>query len=1481
MGIRPQNPLRLFALLCAAAPACAQTLPAPTGFAATPQNGRVGLGWNPQPSATAYQVSRRLLGATPTPIATLTAPATPAFTDNQVTNGRTYEYSLLGLNGSGPGAASAVTVTPFSPPAAVDPLTVGNQVSNALSLSWQVPLSTYPVTLYQIFRYAVPVATVVSTPSPVPAALVLTASPTPYAQVASASFTDTAVGAPGASYFFYLALAQDSANPPNLSPAPAFSSAPALSKIQPPVAPQLSAFPGVTATPVVGASGYGVRLVWGGAAASEGVTGYQVWRDNHPVTILPVATVTPTFVFDDKAAPFSSSAGLPLDYAVEAMSAPGTALSNTVPVTFFGPKQSGAPKVTPDATQGAVTVTWPLGSGGSYGLAGYRIYKSLQGPPSTPLPTATGTLTPAPTVTPTPTPFATVALTPSASPTLAVLDGSVPNANGYSYWVEPYDQTSHAGNFAVPTPPVLALAPTPVLSVSAAGPTGNNQMTISWSGASAGFYGPIQGYVLYRLPALGFQTQTPTPVATVGADQSSVTDFIPNATPGTAYLYFVGAQDGQGNISPLSAVSDQVTAQAAQSAPSAPKLSPVSGDGVSLVYGWLGNPQADGVTQYTVYGPDWPTLTITPTPLATALATPSAYSFARPASPWQASLYYVLAKNAQGFSRPGTLAGISLPAYQVTAAMTPGSRQMRVVWNVTPTITPTPGFAAVDAYALYRSLTPGAGFTPIATVPAGTDGFTDAGLNPAAFYYYRITARADSGGQVLAESPLYPVMTPGPEGAGATWPNAVAGLSASGGVSATTLSWFPNAAAEQVDFYAILKNGDPTPVATFAGTPVPLATATLALQWQATETPGTASVYQVQAWNAQGPSDGGASVTVLSAANLTPTVGLTPPPGFSPTPGATPAVPQLVWISGLSYPGDVDGYQIYRSTDPGFAFEDLVASVSSPLSFVSDAPTTTQGFVNYYRVVPSHLGLSANPAVVGDSSLALWPNPPLPLLSAGTAAVSLAWPTPVGNVPVTGYQVFRSTDAGMTPTPMGGPFVSATQSLVDAQVTPLAAYFYSIRSFNGSGEGTASTPQGVIAVQAPALRVTPLAGRNQLVWAEFSPTVTPSPGVVTGFAIYRAIPTPGATPTYVPLSQVTGAGATTYLDTSVSDSINYLYQVAAVGSINSGQVFSPASNAVSQQVAPVPLVLTPIPGDQLVQLRWDYQGAPVTSVSYTLLRKLGTDSDPFQVVRAGITGVNYTDTGLLDKTFYVYEMETVDASSGATTLSAPVTALPAAPPVIDNLSVAVSQTGQGNYLIWNPANAGAGAFQPASMYPLGGYRVNISTDGGATYPNAVTLGTQPQAVTALSPKLSYLHALNLVGGVAHTYLIQAFDAPPDAPAESAHLSSYDLVTAFPVGASTALDLNAIRPNDGAPVVHIRVSVTRAGRVTLKVYNLAGTFIKELFDQNLTPGVYGAGDYPALQWDGRNMNGSLVASGVYLITTDMPGHQEIDKVALIK
>ena len=567
----------------------------------------------------------------------------------------------------------------------------------------------------------------------------------------------------------------------------------------------------------------------------------------------------------------------------------------------------------------------------------------------------------------------------------------------------------------------------------------------------------------------------------------------------------------RGNVSDLPLVSNQVAAASTTFAPSIPRLLPLTGDGVSLTYGWFFNPLADAVTQYQVYGSAFGTVlsgTPTPAPVTEIAAGPATatYSFTQPDPFWRTSFYYLLAVNSQSqsLSAPATLSGINLPAYQVSANVAPGNHAIQVSWNITPSIGPTPG-VGVDTYGIYRSVASGVSFALVATVPILTPVFTDNTASAATTYYYRITAQShNASNQLVAESPLYPSFpnpTPAPEAGSATWPNAPQGFSAIGGVNTATLSWLPNAASEGVTNYALLSGGTPIGV-TFIASPV--VSPTPVIQLTVTQPSGSVSVYQVEALNAQGPSDVSQSVSVLTGTGVAPVVGLTPPAGFVPSPSVTPAYPQVVWISNLPYTGSVSGYTIYSSTEPGVVTPTLVAQVSAPTSFISDSGA--QGFVTSYQAVPNGLGLSADLNSAPAASVSMWPNPPVPLLaSAGTSAVTLAWAAPAGNVTPTSYQIFRSTNPGFTPTPLGAPFSASVTSVADTQVSSNAAYYYSMTASNASGTGSFSPAQGFLAISPPALQVTPQAVRNQLVWAQFSPVVTPTPGAVTGFVVYRAI----------------------------------------------------------------------------------------------------------------------------------------------------------------------------------------------------------------------------------------------------------------------------------------------------------------------------------------------------------------------------------------
>lgn len=1505
----------------------------PSGLSvATPYDGEVNLIWTPAanatPVVTAYFISRQLLdltdtptptptgtlSPTPTPMAIATVlPGTPGYQDFQVTNGENYLYQVWGQDQGGMGSSSSVTASPFLAPLAIQPVTVQNIHSNALDLSWGIPNSSYPIAYYRVYLYeyltATPTPTGTRSPTstpgsltptptfpqaPVPASVVL--SVTPEATVFSNGYTDSTSNSSGAAAFYYVVMAVD--NQGHLSGQPTYASSPALPhNMAPPAPPVLSALASLSVTPTILPSGYGARLIWTGSLASEGVTAYQVLQNSTPIATIIYPGPTPTMTYDDTTLPEGNGSS-PVTYNVAAMNAYGTSTSASANVAIVAANESTNIQVVPYATANAVSLSWNPAQPGTYGLSGYRLYRGLSGIPiANPSPIPSGS----PAATQTPTPFATVVITPSATLTLTAVDAPIPNH--MNYWVEPVDLTGHGGTVAGAATPALNLAPTPPSNVGVANPVGNNQIAVSWTAGSAGFFGTTQDYVIYRVV---LTNPTPQVVATVPATQLSYTDSV-SGSAGTGVGYQIGLTDSMGNISDIASFGNSVNL-IGLTAPAVPTVLPLAGSPSSIQFSWLNNPLADSVTSYSVFGPNLPIVTPVATPIATFLATQGptpTLVFAPPSTTWAASYYYLKAQNSQGISGAATLSGIAVPAYTVTAVIPPGTRQSQVSWNMAPVApvsgTLTPG---VDSYGIYRSLSTSANLTPVAIVPLGTNNYAD--TLPAATagvtYYYHVTARAGGAVSQLAESPQ--VSNPDTYGSVLAWPNPPGGLSPLQAVNQTTLYWAGNNPQEGVTSYSVFWNGSPTPIATVLANLSPTPT----YFYTNPESAGNQSSYNVVAYNAAGPSDSSQAVSVLVPPVLVPTISLSPPPTatFVPIATLTPGV----WISGLAYSNAVSGYTIYRQSAPtpaisntpaiGPTYFPMVSLVEGTSTPVYEDSNPIPGYVNNYQVVANNgSSLSAAPTISAQLAVTLWPAAPNPTPMPNATAVTISWAPPIGNVPVSFYDIYRSLYPTTTPVLIATTTPTAV-SYVDSGVTTGNAYLYWMDAQNGAGGVSLfSAPATTLPIAAPTLYLTPLPERNQLYWVPISvPTTSP----VTGYAVFRAAVTPGATPSFIQVgSIVEPLSNTTVVDSSnVNDGVSYIYQIALATSNN---ILGQFSNQASVTVFPQPVTnLLAVSGDGLVQLRWNYQG--VAANSFFITRALGTAGSAAQTIKTNFQGVNYIDTGVVDKNFYIYNVYTVDALGLTSTVSAAVTALPAAGPALPLVPVpgsggAVSvapvtvtqnasnaQTLIGNTLSWGGADQ-QGAFNPQTMYPLGGYEIYSSTDGGSVYQAVATL-----PVTLIngfpSPVVGYFDQEALIGGSTYTYLIQAFDAPPNLPVPYAqavteglvHTASYQPVSAFPISPNTALDRNAIRPKSGVAneaVVNIRFVVTSPGNVDIKVYTLDGTYVKELVNQYYPqPGIYWT------KWDATNRLGSLVASGVYLITTESPGgHQEFEKVAVIK
>ena len=80
----------------------------------------------------------------------------------------------------------------------------------------------------------------------------------------------------------------------------------------------------------------------------------------------------------------------------------------------------------------------------------------------------------------------------------------------------------------------------------------------------------------------------------------------------------------------------------------------------------------------------------------------------------------------------------------------------------------------------------------------------------------------------------------------------------------------------------------------------------------------------------------------------------------------------------------------------------------------------------------------------------------------------------------------------------------------------------------------------------------------------------------------------------------------------------------------------------------------------------------------------------------------------------------------------------------------------------------------------------------------------------------------------------------------------------------ALALSPVRPNPASGAAHLRFTLPREGRVTLRIYGLRGELVRTVVDGERAAGANDAA------WDGRDQSGRVVGSGAYFVRLEAAG-----------
>ena len=651
--------------------------------------------------------------------------------------------------------------------------------------------------------------------------------------------------------------------------------------------------------------------------------------------------------------------------------------------------------------------------------------------------------------------------------------------------------------------------------------------------------------------------------------------------------------------------------------------------------------------------------------------------------------YRVFATNAGGESSPSAVATATTI---VAPPATPTGVSATAISSTAIDVIWTASSGATS-YRIERSINGGTSWMSAGT--ALVSPYHDTGLTVATTYAYRVTA-TNSGGDSNPSGTATATTLVDP-------PAAPTGVTASA-VSSTQVdvAW---AASGGATGYRIERSTNGGSSWGTAGT-----TPTTVFN-DSGRAPDTQYWYRVFATNSGGDSLPSGVVTAT-----TPPGAPSPPAGVTATTFSSSAI-DITWTASAS----ATSYRVERSADAGASWVEAVTTGTTSFRDSGLAASTTYG----YRVVATNAGGDSSPSSTATATTF----PPAPPAPAGVSAtgisstrIDVTWSASGG---ATGYRAERSADGGGSWTVAG---TTANRAFSDTGLAPSTTYVYRIVATNSGGDSPPSVTATATTLQAP-----PAAP------ASLTATVVSSTAIdlawqastgATGYRVERSA-NGGASWTIAGIT----SGATTLSDTGLTPATTYIYRVIAsnAGGDSAPSATATASTQVAPPATPTGLTATAVSSTQINTV-WQ---ASAGATGYRLERSSNGGSSWTTAGTTASTSLN--DAGLTASTTYVYRVIGTNAGGeSAPSSTATATTLVTPPAVPTGLSASAASSTQIN-LTWQ-ASAGAT-----------GYRVERSTDGGASWATAGTSTATAFSNTGLTAATTYSYrvvATNAGGGSA-------------------------------------------------------------------------------------------------------------------------------------
>ncbi|MBN1766242.1 MAG: hypothetical protein JW860_13360 [Sedimentisphaerales bacterium] len=421
--------------------------------------------------------------------------------------------------------------------------------------------------------------------------------------------------------------------------------------------------------------------------------------------------------------------------------------------------------------------------------------------------------------------------------------------------------------------------------------------------------------------------------------------------------------------------------------------------------------------------------------------------------------------------------------------------------------------------------------------------------------------------------------------------------------------------------------------------------------------------------------------------------------------------------------GDLNGYNVYRSTTSGSGYSQLNGSLLSSSDYTDNS--VTNGTTYYYVITAVDTSDNESGYSNEDSATPAAPTPPAAptglAAMAGDGSVDLDW-NDNSEPDLSHYNMYRSTTSGsgysQIATDVSG------SSYDDNTAANGTTYYYVVTavdtedSESGFSNEASATPQDATPPAAPtSLSATAGTGTVSLNWNNNGEPDLDS------YNVYRST-TSGSG-----YSQIaTDVSSSDYTDNSVANGTTYYYVVTAVDASSNESGFSNEASATPYVPTPpeAPTGLIAIAGDDVVNLDWNDNSEPDLS-HYKVYRSTGVG---YGQIATNVLVSNYTDNSVTNGIIYYYvvtAVDTLDYESAYSNEAAamPQDSTPPAPPTgltatAGDGSVSLDWNNNGepdldSYKVYRSTTSGSGYSQIAMNVTNSNYTDNSVTNGTTYY----------------------------------------------------------------------------------------------------------------------------------------------------------------------